>query len=1601
MHPTLLTHIFEATCYGASISLAPSYINIVLFVNAFLNSILDFFIAFDVNQILNIECQIGHAQLTYNIFSIFFPDHIVRYLSKHMRLCFFILAFINMLPNLFLNSGLEPFIDFSYAVLLYYIFDIETLINKCILIYEKFNCIDLNGYFVFLFDENGFAARYQVVQPNNTVSLDFKIYFYFYIIFSNYTDFDVDEDYIVFYLPTTTFAFTDDLFCFNQIVYLTCVDSIFYAPSLIQFSRSDFYVSPLTFPYRSINFGHFLYIIQGGESNPGPIFSRMFHSIGRYVAPTVYELHERVQQSASHTGKSVLSVLYLHRLVDSFFDVISEMFSRFASSALSFYNRLLIFCLNIYDTYKMIIEQMGLKITFSRPQSGPLEHFSAAAFLASIIPNNLKFILRDIPLFTSFKLLDDSTWVFDIFGFVLSIPRLILENICNPDIDMPVVYSFLKSFENLFPFGQLGKFSYLSRSFIEELEKNPHFINNKDFQTRFLSFHEKYATFKSSYLSSKSPMPKFMLENDQKITSYYKNITYLNTSSRPEPVCLVFYGPAGTGKTTLVREMLAHWEEHNSVYQHISEERDFFDQYTNQDIFCYDDIGQKGTYQWSNLINMVSTLKCPLNCAEARLKGTKQFTSKVLMLTTNKIDITLTPDCGITDKNALFRRLKVFDFTRVQMRIGDDGIRRFSGDLIFKKFNIYTTEWENIEVFNLNEIDMVNVKLYIHKYVAQNIQANEAVVNQTQNFNSFPSFSNPASFESATPNTFFELISSTKTSFLNVISYIQSCMPDYEKASKFLFDFATSDHFILITVASAFLYIFYNCFDKMRDNAEEINIKNINKHYQSDKYEKIKLDQVMPQSLADIYSLKNDVVIPQLCKYKSQTMVAQFSFMVDGKYRSEVTTVVLSGKHFSAPFHCFNFNDTSNDEIFVTIFSGPNTVLYDKAYVKPVWFDRTDDIIIFSFPDAMPAYTSLIKIPERSSNFNLFLVTPQAIHTLDTLRMTDIQARSYHPRSHFSSTISGDTHTFYNVNMDGICGSFLVNNDGYLIGHHVAVVTSNLTPFGTSRIFSKNTIDNIRKYFSTPPSHVINIRNPYIEMPSANIVDTQEFSHIPSKTTYSQSEIYGVFDALRKPAEIEKYANKTAVLELTKANFEIATEIDLTPMPYVDKCLMELLPQDPVPFFNERNLVLGDMNLDRIDPKTSTGYGISGVKHDYLDYENGIIKQPLKDLLYTLFLDITNKNFKYDTYFVATLKDELRNTNEIGCPKQPRVFTAGNLTLTVAYRGFLGTLFSSIFSDKWRNGVMVGINPFSNDWAKLAKQHLNNSGNEHNRSFDGDYEKWDKGMLPQFQRHLNKVVKAWLEKHDQINKAKNLFNNLLSINLSSSDYSFILDTLLEIIISTPILIYNLTLIKSHGMPSGIAVTSFFNSLINRMYTSYAYYVLYKNEFGSNNEPTVAQFFYDITDSVYGDDKLVTVNPKNDWFDALSYKSVMDNLKIGFTSAEKTEIKSAFKNFYSCTFLKRSFAYHSQLNKIVAPLELRSMCSTLNYVKDDFRNTELTIVKAQNFQREAFLHENHYSNFLQKLESKLSEIDLHVTFLSNESLIELYNAGDYGINIDFS
>lgn len=145
---------------------------------------------------------------------------------------------------------------------------------------------------------------------------------------------------------------------------------------------------------------------------------------------------------------------------------------------------------------------------------------------------------------------------------------------------------------------------------------------------------------------------------------------YANTM-RLEPICLVFQGDSGIGKTELLDlikydllkicgRMVDAKSAETQVYSR-NVEQEFFDGYSGQPIIIYDDFAHQAestanpNMEWSELIRMVNIFPYQLHSAALHEKANNPFRSEFVVITTNyQMDV---KSPSIYDQNAVLRRL--------------------------------------------------------------------------------------------------------------------------------------------------------------------------------------------------------------------------------------------------------------------------------------------------------------------------------------------------------------------------------------------------------------------------------------------------------------------------------------------------------------------------------------------------------------------------------------------------------------------------------------------------------------------------------------------------------------------------------------------------------------------------------------------------------------------------------------------------------------------------------------------------------------------------------------------------------------------------------
>jgi len=361
-------------------------------------------------------------------------------------------------------------------------------------------------------------------------------------------------------------------------------------------------------------------------------------------------------------------------------------------------------------------------------------------------------------------------------------------------------------------------------------------------------------------------------------------------------------------------------------------------------------------------------------------------------------------------------------------------------------------------------------------------------------------------------------------------------------------------------------------------------------------------------------------------------------------------------------------------------------------------------------------------------------------------------------------------------------------------------------------------------------------------------------------------------------------------------------------------------------------------------------------------------------------------------YFVDTMKDELRTHEKVKNYKT-RIFSAGPMHFSIAFRMYFLRFLSHVMENKIDNESAVGINPYSNDWEKLA-QYLTKWGGLTNIA--GDYKDYDGSLVNQITEKLLDVVEKFYAQYGSTAEERNIRRNLwtcltrsLHIARNGGVYRW----------------YN-------SQPSGNPYTTFINIMFNMVVFRMAYAlifgqatpsemdILFPDGFPFMGKPpkkTLASFDENVHFIAYGDDNCANINPEIiDWFNMHTISRAMSLLGLTYTDDQKNSSGQVAKARFieEITFLKRAFRKVDFCGrKWVAPLDIDTVKEILMWVRtqDMVRRDETMIENVQTTCMEMSLHgEEAYNDWVIFLEGLRRNTFLGANFPAIDVFYDQFN-----------
>lgn len=1196
-----------------------------------------------------------------------------------------------------------------------------------------------------------------------------------------------------------------------------------------------------------------------------------------------------------------------------------------------------------------------------------------ALLLAAEAPTSLIDIARKISVFTDPKLLTSKGPVFRLISYMFRLCTKLLEWLGQR---FPFFLELKTLVETHLSFVKFYEYEEKLRDIIIAYHKNGNVINNVDYRKLVLDTYremresEVLADMVTSECNITSLKPYF----EQFKGIYVSCLNYAKTG-RMEPVCIVLEGGAGTGKSRLMGKFIQFLQSKNySTYNHtvppVDAGKDFWDQYQNQDVTVFDDMGQQGVSQWRSIINLVAPIAYPLDCAKAELKGTKHFVSDLIMVTTNHFsDLTgfTKADC-ISEPAALHRRGLCVTVTRPTNE--EDQGKKCTVE--FKRFDYVNNVWvhsldpecdsgegefptriEDITydqavpwLYCLSQLYLVKNR---KQYKANDLSGKKVELEKNcdqfmAHYNlTIPDYKSESSFVFDCVKTILDEVSRKTVEIVTdfstrVINYISNCAKEIE---------AYRDDLICIALVLFATFGMYGGFKWLfKTTPAPIHPKMIKRLESCFKVSGHQLDfesESQSQSFAENH-----------IRFAKAFSTKMFQTETSSNY------IIVSGKRAILPLHMYRHNmkmDVAKsqkhmNENVVELNMVPVTLVEQFDHLDLCVIEFSINHIIYKdgvdrmFPVNSLTSFSMCKFInsdfEEDLPFSNLCINPEDFRT---------NKAKFKKESGF----------FYaGLTKEGLCGSVLFAQENGIVGIHLAgngETGFSIVPSKRDRAVlatalrsgdCKYTIIDISKDMT---SNVSGLRFMQNDLKAQHPLD---------KTSLIPTELHGEFEDIphvkRAPPNFKSMGSARQTLKAMSAkNFKRIPYIKEDEEAFVEACVSEFMTE--FADITEKEVVNGKPGLSRVNPDSVNGYGYEGTKHDHIDYENGTIGPIPKAKIEELKRQ--SESGTIDPELLLTydcFKDELRIPSKVN---KPRVFRILPLHHSLFLKECLGDLMVYIKNNMWFNQIAIGLNPYK-DWDQLYKSF----SQKYKYFCDGDIGNYDGGAAAIIQRVINRVVlKFYKGKHSKA-----------------------LKVVLESIVTSLVLTGGALLYTTHSMPSGCLVTALFNSLINRGYTALTYY---RQCMKQGRKPTVKEFLT-IGDFVMGDDKLMGVTEDlKDIINAFTLKETFNSLGMEFTDAKKGEITEPFKPLQDCQFLKRGFAVHPKLGKIVGPLSFDTIIGSLEW-SDSRKDKDIVMAgKSIAFQYELFLHKLSDMITIETEDGRLCSFNVNDLEYRVQSLYALY------------
>jgi hypothetical protein len=363
----------------------------------------------------------------------------------------------------------------------------------------------------------------------------------------------------------------------------------------------------------------------------------------------------------------------------------------------------------------------------------------------------------------------------------------------------------------------------------------------------------------------------------------------------------------------------------------------------------------------------------------------------------------------------------------------------------------------------------------------------------------------------------------------------------------------------------------------------------------------------------------------------------------------------------------------------------------------------------------------------------------------------------------------------------------------------------------------------------------------------------------------------------------------------------------------------------------------GEQFMPSIKRSTSAGWPFS------LFYSHGKkelisdtfeIKSILKEMV-DKRIESAKKGERTATVWVDTLKDERRPFAKVDAGKT-RVFAAGPVDYTLAFRKYFLGFAASMCDGRIDNEISVGTNPYSLDWERTKVKILQHG----NHVIAGDFSNYDGTLQIHLLELICDLINDWYDDGEENALVrKTLWREIVnSIHLKPNPGK------------TGGILYQWT----HSQPSGCPITAILNSVYNSLSVRYVWLLLAKKY--QPEKANMIAFHQHVSLVSYGDDNVLGVAAMEvPWFNQINISEAYTTFGMTYTDEAKSGKLVNFRKIEDVSYLKRAFVYMPEIGRTAAPLDLTTVLEMTNWIRGDLSQEDSTLENMSNSLFELALH----------------------------------------------